>query len=61
MKMGKLQKTKKPKNKRGLKKIIKYEIKKQGPNADLNHIDVSDIKDMSCLFKNLNFNGDIFQ
>ena len=48
-----------PKSKRELKKIIEQEIEKQGWNADLNHIDVSQIDDMSFLFANSNFNGDI--
>ena len=48
-----------PKTKKELKGIIQKTIKEKGPNCDLNFIDVSLIKDMSNLFKNSNFNGDI--
>lgn len=33
-----------------LKDLIRQELENQGPDADLNHIDVSDITDMSWLF-----------
>lgn len=39
--------------------IIEQEIEKYGLNADLNHIDVSDVTNMFGLFENSNFNGDI--
>ena len=39
-----------PKSKDELKDIIKDELKRQGPDADLNHIDTSEITDMSRLF-----------
>ena len=42
-----------------LKKIIKQEIEKYGAKADLNHIDVSRVTDMSCMFYDLHFKGDI--
>ena len=42
-----------------LKKIIAREIKKYGYNADLNHIDVSQVEHMEGLFRESNFNGDI--
>ena len=48
-----------PKTKEELKDIIKQRIKKDGPQVDLNDIDVSNITDMSELFCGLNFNGDI--
>ena len=46
-------------NKKELKKLINQRIKEQGPNCDLNDIDVSKIKDMSKLFYNSRFRGDI--
>ena len=49
----------KPTNKKELEKLIDQRIKEQGPNCDLNDIDVSEIKDMSSLFYNSEFNGDI--
>ena len=42
-----------------LKDIIYEEIEKYGYKADLNHIDVSNVKFMNCMFDNSNFNGDI--
>ena len=48
-----------PKTKEELKDIIKQRIKKDGPQVDLNDIDVSKITDMSGLFKGTRFNGDI--
>ena len=49
----------KPANKEELKKIIKNRIQTEGPECDLNDIDVSDITDMSRLFEGSLFNGDI--
>lgn len=48
-----------PKSKKELESIIKNEISSQGICADLNHIDVSGIKDFSGLFEKTSFNGDI--
>ena len=42
-----------------LKDIIKHRIEKEGPNCNLNDIDTSLITDMSCLFYDSRFNGDI--
>ena len=56
-----------PKDKKELKQIIIDSIENEGPNCDLNDIDVSKITNMSCLFDaNDNkifkdFNGDISQ
>lgn len=51
--------TKKPQNKSDLKNMIFEEISIYGTNVNLNHIDVSDIDDMSFLFSSIDFNGDI--
>ena len=48
-----------PKTTRELKEIIKDTIKVQKNKANLNFIDTSEITDMSSLFANSKFNGDI--
>ena len=48
-----------PKTKEELKEIIKDRISKEGYECDLNDIDVSQITDMSKLFYESKFNGDI--
>ena len=42
-----------------LKSLIHQEMKKNGPNCDLNHIDVSNVTNMYDMFYNGQFNGDI--
>ena len=48
-----------PKTKDELKKIIKQKIEYEGNKCDLNDIDTSNITDMSYLFEDSDFNGDI--
>ena len=43
-----------PTSKDELRSIIEQELELQGPDADLNHIDTSEITDMSYLFWGLN-------
>lgn len=38
---------------------IAHELNRQGSNANLNHLDVSNVHDMSGVFKDSQFNGDI--
>ena len=47
------------KNKRELKELINQRIVRYGYNCNLNDIDVSKIADMSQLFQDSKFNGDI--
>ena len=48
-----------PKTKDELKDIIDKRIESEGNECDLNDIDTSNILDMSYLFENSDFNGDI--
>ena len=48
-----------PKTRDELKELIKKLIKERGNKADLNDIDTSEITDMSYMFENSDFNGDI--
>ena len=48
-----------PKDKYELHRYIKDYIKKNGNDCDLNHIDVSKLDDLSCLFQGSEFDGDI--
>ena len=48
-----------PKTKDKLKDIIKRRIESEGNECDLNDIDTSNIIDMSSLFEDSDFNGDI--
>ena len=49
------------KNRKELVKIIDDTSKKEGSNCNLNFIDTSCIKDMSYLFSDNKFNGDILE
>lgn len=46
-----------PKSRDELRSIIEQELERQGPDADLNFIDTSDITDMSELFYDLNISN----
>ena len=48
-----------PKTTDDLRKLVKKLIKERGENADLNDIDTSEITNMSYLFYDSKFNGDI--
>jgi surface protein len=50
-----------PKTKAELEQMVKKEIRANGVNCNLNHIDTSKITDMSYLFLSSDFNGDISQ
>jgi hypothetical protein len=47
------------KDKEHLKDLIQKEIELNGNTCDLNHIDISQVEDISSLFFQSNFNGDI--
>ena len=51
--------TEEPQTKAELKALIQAAINKDSPTASLNYIDTSAISDMSKLFANSTFNGDI--
>lgn len=48
-------------DKEHLERFIKLEIEKNGNECDLNHLDVSNVTNMSYLFQDTKFNGDISQ
>lgn len=47
------------KNRTQLVNEVNKSISEKGPNADLNHLNTSQVTDMSGVFKETNFNGDI--
>ena len=47
------------KNKQHLKSLISLAMSKYGPKVDLNFIDVSNVDDMSSMFRDSEFNGNI--
>ena len=42
-----------------IRELVRNAIKDKGNDADLNHIEISDVTDMSYLFLNSPFNGNI--
>ena len=56
LKISKIERKYKPKTKEELVKIMIEEIETNGPDCSLNHIDVSNITDMSYLFRGGNAN-----
>lgn len=48
-----------PKTNGDLKRWVRQEIAKYGPQCDLNHLDVSGFQNMHGVFKDTTFNGDI--
>ena len=46
-------------SKEELKELINKRIEEQGPNCNLNDIDVSKVADLSGLFYKSEFNGDL--
>ena len=61
LKVGKIESSFRPKTKKELRELISKEIEDNGYKCSLNHIDVSEITDMSRLFFGSKFNGDISQ
>ena len=59
LKLGKPRYKYHPKTKKELQDIISQRITQEGNEVDLNDIDVSNITDMSGLFKRTDFNGNI--
>lgn len=51
--------TKRPTERMELNRLIRNEIASRGPTCSLNHIDVSKMTDMSYMFHDLDFQGDI--
>lgn len=42
-----------------IRDVVRQEVERLGPAADLNHIDVSQVTDFYCLFSSLDWDGDI--
>ena len=59
LKVSKIESSFRPKTKKELIELISKAIEENGYKCSLNHIDVSEITDMSQLFAGTTFNGDI--
>ena len=51
----------KPTDKEELQELIRQELERQGPDADLNFIDVSEIEDMTFCFINFTLETELYR